>query len=103
VEVDLGGVDLFMAEPGSAYGGVDVGMQEPHRGGMQQHVEPDLLVRERWAGAGPVAVCVASRRSTASRLGLANEPLVENSGSLARPPRSSSQTLSAVVVVRVSG
>ena len=69
VEVDLGGLDLLVAEPERDDGGVDAGVQERHRGGVPQHVRRDrLVVQRRAALRRRVVACLASRRSSASRL-----------------------------------
>jgi hypothetical protein len=50
VDVDLGGGDLLVAEPQGDDGGVDAGVQQPHGGGMAQHVRGELLAGEGRAG-----------------------------------------------------
>ena len=52
VQVDLGGVDAFVAEPKRDNAGVDTGVQEPHGGGVSQHVDGDGLALQRRAFGG---------------------------------------------------
>ena len=57
VEVDLGGLDLFVAEPESDHGGVDAGVEEAHRGGVAQDVWGDVLVVQGRAGVAAAVAC----------------------------------------------
>ncbi len=51
VEVDLGGVDLLVAEPERDDGGVDAGVQQPHGGGVAQRVRRDVSCRAAMGSA----------------------------------------------------
>jgi hypothetical protein len=54
VEVHLRGVDLFVCEPQRDHGGVDVGVQQAHRGGVAQDVRRDRLGCQGRAALGGV-------------------------------------------------
>jgi hypothetical protein len=74
VQVDLGGLDADVSEPERDDAGVDAGVQQPHRGGVSQHVRGDRLAAQGWAGCcGVVGVVrdavldgVAAQWSTAT-------------------------------------
>ena len=46
VQADLGGVGLLMTQPLDDDGGIDAGVDEPHRGTVTQAVSRDLLVAQ---------------------------------------------------------
>ena len=46
MEVDLGGLDLLVAEPERNHRGVDTGVEQSHRRAVTQHVQGDILLAE---------------------------------------------------------
>ena len=52
MEVDLRGLDPLVAEPEGDHGGVDAGVQEPHRRGVPERVWRHALVPQSWAASG---------------------------------------------------
>lgn len=71
VEVHLRGFDLLVSESQRDHGGVDAGLQEPHRGGVAQDVRRDRLGgqgRAAFGGVGGVLCDPAGERFAGQRL-----------------------------------
>jgi hypothetical protein len=90
VQVHLRGFDLLVSEPQRDHGGVDPGVQRPHRRGVAQDVRRDRLRGQRLAALGGVGRVLGDppgeRFARVSGLPV----LLGNSGSAGELPRSAS-------------